>query len=256
MTEAIPKPKTLQEALVIALADMPNPVKNSDNPAFKRDGKPMRYADLEATLDACKPVLSALGLAVMQMPVSDERGLGVHTVIIGYGKTLDCGSFTLPLEAQTPQKGAGAVTYARRYALTALFGLAQEDDDANAASAPKPAASAPAAGKTYGAGNAGGADEKLLKRIYAKRKGLGYSDAAWNAKLQALYGVTSDKDLAADQADDLLKKLVAAEKAAEKKQEAGEDDTPTGEPEGDMWSGDEAKSEADKLGGVDDGCPF
>lgn len=125
---------TLIAALVTALSDMPNPVKNSDNPAFKRDGRPMRYADLEATLDACKPILAACGIAVMQHPVSGPGGVGVHTWLIGHGETMDCGEFVLPLAKQDPQGAGSAITYARRYALVSLFGLAQEDDDANVAS--------------------------------------------------------------------------------------------------------------------------
>jgi hypothetical protein len=159
------KPTTLQAALVTALAEMPNPVKNADNPAFKRDGKPLRYADLEATLDACRPILAANGIALLQMPVNGDGGIGVHTLLIGHGEQMDCGTFTLPMEGQTPQKAAGAITYARRYALTALFGLAQEDDDANAASATKAhAAESPASNL---------ASEGQRKAMWGKAKELG-----------------------------------------------------------------------------------
>lgn len=199
MTEA---KRTLQSALVEALAEMPDPVKNSDNPAFKRDGIPMRYADLEATLDACKPVLAAVGIAVMQMPVSDAGGLGVHTILVGHGDTMDCGSFTLPLEAQTPQKAAGAITYARRYALTALFGLAQEDDDANGVSAPHAAPkAAPAALAT----------ENQRKAVCAKAKALGMTDKQLAASIRRDYPKKTHPDeLTKAEASALMDKMQAA----------------------------------------------
>lgn len=163
----MPTSSALQAALVAALTDMPDPKKNADNPAFKRNGKPMRYADLEATLDACKPVLAEHGIAVMQSPVSHDGGVGVHTVLIGHGETLDCGEFVLPLEGNTPQKAAGAITYARRYALTAIFGLAQEDDDANAASAPDRATEAQVA-KVFALTEMLGMSETKLKAAIAR----------------------------------------------------------------------------------------
>lgn len=185
MTEA--KPKTLQEALVGALAEMPNPVKNADNPAFKRDGKPLRYADLEATLDACKPILAACGIAVMQMPVNGASGeIGVRTVLIGHGEEMDCGTVVLPMEGLTPQKAAGAITYARRYALTALFGLAQEDDDANGASAPK-------ADTPRTAARSGGITAKQAGYLVGKAKEYGYTRDDITVTAKRKYGLGPDE---------------------------------------------------------------
>jgi hypothetical protein len=186
----------------MALAEMPNPVKNADNPAFKRDGKPMRYADLEATLEACKPILSALHVAVLQFPVSSESGIGVRTKLLGYGEEIDCGEFFLPLEGQTPQKAAGAITYARRYALTAIFGLAQEDDDANNASVTtaRPAAKPDAIGS----------DAPIVRAIFGKKKALGMTDAVLTAALKRDYGKEHPGDLTMLEAKQLADKMEAA----------------------------------------------
>jgi hypothetical protein len=44
----------------------------------------------------------------------------------------------LPVAQKTAQSGASSATYARRYALSAAFGIvADEDDDGNFASRPK-----------------------------------------------------------------------------------------------------------------------
>lgn len=183
---------TLLAALVAALSEMPNPVKNADNPAFKRGGKPMKYADLESTLDVCKPVLAKHGIALMQMPVSRDGELGVHTVLIGHGEQMDCGDFVLPLEGPTPQKAAGAITYARRYALTAIFGLAQEDDDANAAS------------------NPGRASEATVTAAFGKARALGMSDDALFAAVRRDFGHDHPADLSPAQMATLLDKMQAA----------------------------------------------
>jgi len=201
--------KTLFEALVIALSEMPDPIKNSNNPAFKRDGKVLRYADLEATLGACKPMLAANGIAVMQHPVSTADGVGVHTWLIGHGEKMDCGEFVLPLEGQTPQKAGGAITYARRYALTSLFGLAQEDDDANAASVR-------AAQAQKKSSEPAKVDEGTLIVIHNLRDQLGIDFNKYADQLEH-YGVSIDTDLLQADAAKLInayRKRIAQNEAA------------------------------------------
>jgi hypothetical protein len=207
--------KTLQEALVLALAEMPNPVKNANNPAFKRDGKVLKYADLEATLDACKPILAANGIALMQMPVNGERGeIGVHTVLIGHGEQMDCGTFVLPMEGSTPQKAAGAITYARRYALTTLFGLAQEDDDANAASVPQATAgAAPAASHESSSAYA---SEKQVKLIHVLAKKAGYDSEALKGMLKVRFKTDDPAKLRKGDASKVIDGLNEAGEKAEK----------------------------------------
>jgi len=127
--------KTIFEAFLEAYAEMPDPKKNAENPAFKRDGKPMKYADLEAFLDVAKPILVAVGFALVQEPVNEGDRVGVHTYLqYKTGEVMDFGSFTVALSKPDPQGAGAALTYCRRYAVAAIFGLAQEDDDANRAS--------------------------------------------------------------------------------------------------------------------------
>lgn len=124
-------PTTLQEAFILATAEMDNPKKVANNPAFKS-----KYADLPEMLSVVKPLLSAHGMAVVQSPVSDGDSIGVATKVYGYGEVLDFGAFTVPLVKKDAQGAGSAITYCRRYSLGAIFGLAQEDDDGNAASTP------------------------------------------------------------------------------------------------------------------------
>lgn len=167
--------KTLIEAFVAAYAAMDDPAKNADNGAFKKDGKPIKYVDVGAMLDAVRPILTAHGIAVVQPPVSSENGVGVRTLLIGYGEKMDLGEFFLPLEASTAHKAGGAITYARRYALGSIFGLAAEDDDGNSASGVKTPTDIPSEGQ--------------ITAVWGKAKALGMSkvgDVA--AKIGAVLG--------------------------------------------------------------------
>lgn len=88
-----------------------------------------KYATLGACLDAVKPVLKERGLAVQQYNTESERGVRVVTRIWHEsGQWLEDGGLTMPAPSD-PQKVGGAVTYARRYALTTFFAITTRDDD-------------------------------------------------------------------------------------------------------------------------------
>lgn len=95
-----------------------------------------RYATLAAVMEAISPALAANGLALVQ---EAELGNGEVTVAAALvhesGETIEFAPLTMPLGSQrTPQAVGSAMTYGRRYQLTALFGLAPDDDDGQAAS--------------------------------------------------------------------------------------------------------------------------
>ena len=123
----------IHKSFVTAYADMDNPKKNAANPAFRS-----KYANLEEVLSVIRPLLAAVGLAITQEPVSEDGRIGVWTRIHdAEGDCIDFGAFTVPLTKNDAQGAGSAITYCRRYALTSIFGLAQEDDDGNAASKPQ-----------------------------------------------------------------------------------------------------------------------
>lgn len=92
-----------------------------------------KYATLDAVLEMLRPLLKANDLAVLQMP----DGVGLKTRIIHKsGEFLDCGEYLIG--AHDKQQAIGsAITYGRRYALCAIFGIAQIDDDGSEASKEK-----------------------------------------------------------------------------------------------------------------------
>lgn len=132
--------KSLYAALAAAQGEMGKALKDSNNPHFKS-----KYADLASVMDACMPALSKHGIAVLQPPYDDETGRYIKTIFV-YGETGEQIECRVPLIiAKNDMQGYGsASTYARRYGLMSMAGIAPEDDDGNAAAAaaPKKASSA------------------------------------------------------------------------------------------------------------------
>ncbi len=118
----------LAEAILAAQGEMGGAVKSSSNPFFKSS-----YADLNSVLLALKPIYQKHGLAVIQLPHSDENGVGVVTQVMHTSGQWLRHEFTLPLVKNDPQQAGSAITYARRYALKALGLMPDLDDDAEGA---------------------------------------------------------------------------------------------------------------------------
>jgi hypothetical protein len=108
--------------------------KDSENPHFRS-----RYADLASIWDACREPLSVNGLAVMQRVRTTLDGVTLVTMLVHSSGEWIRDTATFPVAQRTPQAFGSATTYARRYTLAALVGVApDEDDDGNAASSPPP----------------------------------------------------------------------------------------------------------------------
>ncbi len=135
-------PATIAEALANAQAELTDPAKDSVNPHFKS-----RYADLASILKCVRPVLARHGIAVTQTTgITDSGAVILITALMWRGESIIGRYPVAPVKAD-PQGYGSAMTYARRYALQAIVGVAaDDDDDGNAASAPK--ASAPRVDET------------------------------------------------------------------------------------------------------------
>ena len=101
--------------------------KDAVNPFFKS-----KYASLNTIIEHINLPLSECGLSYAQFP--DESGLTTILMHSESGEYLQS-TYLMPVAKQNdPQAVGSAITYARRYALGAILGLAiDEDDDANAA---------------------------------------------------------------------------------------------------------------------------
>lgn len=117
--------KDISVALINFQKTVVQPKKSKVNPFHKSN-----YAPLDAIIEAIKEPLAENGLSYTQSIVSSAQGVGVETMVIhSSGQYIIHNPFYLPLQQQTPQGGASASTYARRYSLCAAFGIAPEDDD-------------------------------------------------------------------------------------------------------------------------------
>lgn len=119
----------LAQALAKAQGKITGALKDSSNPFFKS-----RYADLASVWDACRGPLSENGLAVVQLTEADDAGVYVSTTLAHSSGQWMRSRLRLTPKDSTPQGMGSAITYGRRYALAAIVGVAQVDDDGNAAS--------------------------------------------------------------------------------------------------------------------------
>lgn len=104
-------------------------IKDSTNPFFKS-----HYADLASVMDAIRKPFSSNGLAYVQTTEIDEQGITVTTMLAHKSGQWIRGKLRMMPKDGTPQGIGSCMTYARRYALSAIAGVAQIDDDGNAAS--------------------------------------------------------------------------------------------------------------------------
>jgi hypothetical protein len=130
--------KNIATALVKAQKAFGPALKVSTNPAFQRNGKGGKYADLASCIDAVIDALNNNGIALIQQNEPHPDGVVVETVFIHEsGEMLNCGKLFVPADKHNPQGYGSALTYARRYSLMSACGIAPEDDDGNASSLPK-----------------------------------------------------------------------------------------------------------------------
>jgi hypothetical protein len=122
----------LAKALAGAQGEMENAGRNASNPHFKS-----RYADLAEIINTTRPVLAAHGLAVVQFPGYVDGIAHVETILMHGSGEFVASTTSAPVVKSDPQGVGSAITYLRRYSLAAVCGIAQEDDDANAASQPR-----------------------------------------------------------------------------------------------------------------------
>lgn len=116
-------------AMAAAQGEIEGAAKGKVNPHFKS-----RYADLASVWDACRDALSKHGIAVFQSPSADGPCVTVTTLLAHKSGEWIEDDLTMTAGQNTPQAIGSCITYARRYALAAMVGVAPEDDDGNAAS--------------------------------------------------------------------------------------------------------------------------
>jgi len=103
--------------------------KDATNPHFKS-----KYASLSSCVDACKEAFHNNNFAVLQANGHDAYGQFVETTLLHTTGASWSSVVYLVLQKNDMQGLGSAITYARRYGILGMVGLAPEDDDGNAAS--------------------------------------------------------------------------------------------------------------------------
>ncbi len=123
----------LATALCAAQAEMQAAKKESVNPHLRS-----KYADLASIWDAIRVPLTKNGLCVSQVFEADhaEGEVLVRTVLMHKSGQSISSALKLPIAKRDPQGVGSAITYARRYGLSAIVGATADDDDDAAAAMP------------------------------------------------------------------------------------------------------------------------
>lgn len=133
-----PEIDKIARALVKYQLGAQNPAKTATNPHFDS-----QYATLPDILAEARATLAPLGVSVHQSAGTNEAGrTGVSTLLLhDSGQWIESDTIYLPItqpggkQADTAQGAGSAITYACRYSLCAMLGIAAcEDDDGNRAS--------------------------------------------------------------------------------------------------------------------------
>ena len=171
---------SLAAALAKAQGELTNPEKSlvgtirSDDP----DGaeRMFRYASLSSGLDIVRKVLGQHEIATMQTTAIDQAaGIVNLTTILAHASGEWIASdwpVCAIAETATPHRMGTALTYARRYSLFTLAGIAGEDDlDAPDLAAPTNTSSGkePAHAKAAGNGKLNGGNDGSVHRSTARR---------------------------------------------------------------------------------------
>ena len=122
-------------ALIKAQSQMQGITKEGKNPAFRS-----KYVTLDSILDTLRPILTSNGLMLTQgsTPPWGVEAITVESRIIHTSGEWIATTVTIPVTKPDAHGLGSALTYGRRYSVSALLAIsADEDDDANGAATPQ-----------------------------------------------------------------------------------------------------------------------
>lgn len=116
----------LSKAFAKMQMELEQPLKNANNPFFKS-----KYVPLENVVDSITRAANKHGLSFTQYPSSDESGnVTVGTMVMHEsGEWIEYDPICMKPVKNDPQAIGSAITYAKRYALSAIFGITSDNDD-------------------------------------------------------------------------------------------------------------------------------
>jgi len=127
--------RAIAPSLIKAQSRMQGISKEGNNPAFKS-----KYVTLDSILDALRPILTASDLMLTQGTINTSVTDGKITAITVESRIIHASgewisaTTTIPVTKPDAHGLGSALTYGRRYSVSALLAIsADEDDDANGA---------------------------------------------------------------------------------------------------------------------------
>ena len=170
--------------------EVKNPPNSADNPFFKS-----KYAPLDVVINTAKEILARFGISYIQMPGGDGEHVTCVTVLMCEGEWIESDVLVLKADKVTAQGAGAAISYARRYQLTSMLGLAGEEDTDGNAPVPRndktPIKLPSTPPKSDNAPTSNIISESQQKRLYAISKG--HNDLA--KTVLAKYKYNSSKEV-------------------------------------------------------------
>ncbi len=115
----------ISKAMANAQGEMEPALKSSKNPFFKSN-----YADLAAIMESIKIPLKKNDLSIWQDVITNDKGISVCTMVShSSGQWIEFGPLEIALAKRDAQSVGSAITYAKRYALSAAVGVVSDNDD-------------------------------------------------------------------------------------------------------------------------------
>lgn len=200
----------LAKALATAQGKMTFAAKDSTADMGQKGGR-RKYADLASVIDAIRAPLSENGLAFVQAVMPDDKSMRIRTTLMHNSGQWIAGEISLPPDRMGGVQGMGsALTYARRYALAAMVGIAQDDDDGEAVMAESRKEEKQRLQQTRRQAEANNPDapsQKMFQALMATLTERGFKDRdAILAELSGFLGreVKSSKELTKSEVSDYL----------------------------------------------------
>lgn len=124
----------LAKAFAKTQQELKQPLKDAENPFFKST-----YVPLENVAESITEAATKNGLSFSQEPSFDDNMVIVTTLVMhSSGEWIEYAPLKMKPVKNDPQAFGSAITYAKRYALSAIFGVTSDkDDDGNEATRPQ-----------------------------------------------------------------------------------------------------------------------
>jgi len=183
--------------------------KDAINPFYKS-----KYATLDTIWETIRKPLSENGLSIAQTMATDGGKPMLETTLYHTSGEWISGYQILNPVKDDPQSLGSAISYARRYSLSALLGIvSDEDDDANIATKPQPKVEPRAPEKPVPptAETPQKSETSITpaqtKKIYASVKEKGITSDQAKTYLKEVFKKMSTKELTVDEASRLIKDI-------------------------------------------------